>query len=102
MFVARERENRAKERRELKAKRKQENIEKHNIKKKPKYKILELWKDRWLELFGICDTLEECWKLNFKNAKNSMTYQEWLKVQHFYLSEYSYLKEKVIELLNKQ
>ena len=63
-------------------------------------KLFSLNNERVLEIFKILEDLSYNWLCNFKNAsKFWITYDEWIKTQHYFLWWSSKNKEKIENLL---
>lgn len=72
-------------------------------KKRFKNKIFELDYIRALHIMNILENLSKKWKCNYQNAeKEGITYGEWLKTQHFFLSVSKKYKDNIIYELNQR
>lgn len=71
--------------------------------RKRKNKIFELDPARALEIMNKLEYLSEIWKCNFKHAVLcGITYEEWLKTQHFFLANSAKYKDIIIEELKNR
>jgi len=68
--------------------------------RKLKNKIFELDPSRALLIMSVLESLSENWMCSLKfAAKQWITFDEWIKTQHFFLANSSTYKDKIIEEL---